>query len=170
MSVGLIIAMPLRQWGLIDASVDDDAGVETVDGNRRRADLAHSIRRAGWDQIAHWTPGVPGSGSWPPPDEIVKPRLTIAQWLLTVDALERWAAAAARTGRHETAARERELRALILSRLQAHGVRLPEDSAGNSSQDNLDLRSHGFTQGKAIPRPGTANFDDATTRIRHPSN
>lgn len=47
MSVGLIIAMPLRQWGLIDASMDSDASVETVDGDRQRADLARSIRRAG---------------------------------------------------------------------------------------------------------------------------
>ncbi|MBB5779078.1 hypothetical protein [Nonomuraea jabiensis] len=122
MSAGLIMAMPLRQWGLIDASMDNDASVETVNGNRRRADLARSIRRAAWDQIAHWTPGVPGSGSWPPPDEIVKPKLTIAQWLLTIDVLERWAAAADRTGRHEAAAQERELRELIISRLRAHGV------------------------------------------------
>ncbi|MGV9386358.1 hypothetical protein ACWDRB_61880 [Nonomuraea sp. NPDC003707] len=122
MSAGLIMAMPLRQWGLIDASMDNDASVETVNGNRRRADLARSIRRAGRDQIAHWTPGVPGSGSWPPPDEIVKPKLTIAQWLLTTDVLERWAAAADRTGRHDTAAQERELRELIISRLRAHGV------------------------------------------------
>ncbi|WP_271222250.1 hypothetical protein [Streptosporangium carneum] len=131
MSVGLIITMSLRQWGLIDACMDNDAGVETVDGNRRRADLARSVRRAGWDQIAHWTPGVPGSGSWPPPDEIVKPKLTITQWLLAIDVLDRWAAAADRTGCHDTATQERELRKLILSRLQAHGVRPPEGSAGN---------------------------------------
>ncbi|MFI6924618.1 hypothetical protein ACIBIZ_32070 [Nonomuraea spiralis] len=80
------------------------------------------IRRAGWDQIVLWTPGVPGSGSWPPPGEIVKPKLTIAQWLLAIDVHERWAAAADRTGRHEAAAQERELRELILSRLQAHGI------------------------------------------------
>ncbi|MEU0568173.1 hypothetical protein ABZ297_22705 [Nonomuraea sp. NPDC005983] len=122
MSVGLIIAMPLRQWGLIDASMDNDASVETVNGNRQRAALARSIRRAGWDQIAKWTPGVPGSGAWPPPDEIVKPKLTIAQWLLTIDVLERWAATADRRGRHDRAVQERELRELILSRLQAHGV------------------------------------------------
>uniref|UniRef100_UPI003F494826 hypothetical protein n=1 Tax=Nonomuraea sp. CA-252377 TaxID=3240003 RepID=UPI003F494826 len=122
MSAGLIIAMPLRQWGLIDASMDNDASVETVNGNRHRADLARSIRRAGWDQIANWTPGVPGSGSWPPPDEIVKPKLTIAQWLLTIDVLERWAASGDRVGHHDRAAQERELRELIISRLQAHGV------------------------------------------------
>lgn len=122
MSVGLIIGMTLRQWGLIDASMDNDASVETVNGNRQRADLARSIRKAGLDQLFRWTSGVPGPGSWPLPDEIVKPKLTIAQWLLTIDVLERWAAAAARTGRHEAAAQERELRELILSRLQAHGV------------------------------------------------
>ncbi|MEV0585841.1 hypothetical protein [Nonomuraea sp. NPDC050310] len=131
MSVGLIIAMPLRQWGLIDGSMDNDSSVETVNGNLQRADLARSIRRAGWDQIAHWAPGVPGSGSWPPPDEIVKPKLTIAQWLLTIDVLERWSATAERIGRHEAAAQEREVRELILSRLQAHGIRLPEASTGN---------------------------------------
>lgn len=122
MSVGLIIAMPLRQWGLIDACMDNDASVETVNGKWQRADLARSIRRAGWDQIAHWRPGIPGSGSWPPPDEIVKPKLTVPQWLLTIDVLERWATAADRTGRHDTATQERELRELILARLQAHGV------------------------------------------------
>ncbi|MEU8102268.1 hypothetical protein ACWGH8_01110 [Nonomuraea muscovyensis] len=142
MSVGLIIAMPLHQWGLIDACMDNDASVETemVDGDRRRVGLARSIRRAGWDQIAHWTPGVPGSGSWPPPGEIVKPKLTIAQWSMTIDVLERWAAAADRTGCHDTAAQERELRELILSRLQAHGVRFPEGSAGNPGPEQPRIR------------------------------
>ncbi|MEU4541348.1 hypothetical protein AB0G15_41600 [Streptosporangium sp. NPDC023825] len=125
MSAGLIIAMPLRQWGIIDGCMDNDADVETVNGDRRRADLARSVRRAGWDQIARWTPGVPGSGSWPPPDEVVRPELTIAQWLLTVDVLERWAASGDRAGHHDAAAQERELRELIISRLQAHGVRAP---------------------------------------------
>ncbi|GAA3222128.1 hypothetical protein [Nonomuraea helvata] len=124
MSAGLIIAMSLRQWGLIDASMDNDASVETVDGDRRQADLARSIRRAGWDQIAHWTPGVPGSGSWPPPDEVVKPELTIAPWLLAIDVLERWAASGDRVGHHDRAAQKRELRELIISRLQAHGVQI----------------------------------------------
>ncbi|MFD1938686.1 hypothetical protein ACFSKW_45195 [Nonomuraea mangrovi] len=127
MSVGLIIAMPLRQWGLIDACMDNDASVETVDGNCQRADLARSVRRAGWDQIARWTPGVPGSGQWPPPDEIVKPQLTLAQWFLAVEVLERWAAAGDQVGQHDTAAQKRELRDLIVSRLQAHGIHVPLD-------------------------------------------
>ncbi|WP_203892038.1 hypothetical protein, partial [Planobispora longispora] len=90
-----------------------------------RRSRARSIRRAGWEQIAHWTPGVPGSGSWPPPDEIVKPEPTIAQWMLTVDVLGRWAASSDRLGHHDAAAQERELRVLIVSRLQAHGVQAP---------------------------------------------
>lgn len=118
MSVGLIIKMSMRQWGLIDGCMDNDASVETVNGNGQRADLARSIRRAGWDQIAHWTPGVPGSGRWPSPGVRVEPKLTIAQWLLTVDVLERWAA----TGDHDIAAEERGLADLIVSRLQAHGI------------------------------------------------
>ncbi|MGW4410943.1 hypothetical protein ACWEJ6_43400 [Nonomuraea sp. NPDC004702] len=122
MSAGLIIAMPLRQWGLIDASMDNDASVETVNGDRQRADLARGIRQAGLDQIFHWAADAPGFGSWPPPDEIVKPKLTIAQWRFTIDVLERWAAAAERTGHHAIAAQERELRELIISRFQAHGV------------------------------------------------
>ncbi|MFI6484626.1 hypothetical protein ACIBH1_42365 [Nonomuraea sp. NPDC050663] len=126
MSVGLIIRMSMRQWGLIDGCMDNDASVETVNGNGRRADLARSIRRAGWDQIAHWTPGVPGSGRWPSPGVVVRPKLTIAQWLLTVDVLERWAATGDRVGRHDRAAEERGLADLIASRLQAHGIRPPE--------------------------------------------
>jgi hypothetical protein len=124
MRARLIIAMSSHQWGLIDTCMDNDASVEAeqMDADRRRVRLARRIQRAGWDQIARWTPGVPGSGSWPPPDEIVKPKLTINQWLLTVDVLERWAATGDRVGHHDTAAQERELRELIFSRLRAHGV------------------------------------------------
>ncbi|MFI7107521.1 hypothetical protein ACIBK9_14500 [Nonomuraea sp. NPDC050227] len=99
-----------------------------MDADRRRVRLARTIQGAGWDQIAHWPSGVPESGPWPPPGEIVKPKLTIKQWLLTIDVLERWAAAADRSGHHEAAAQERELRELIW--LQAHGVRLPETLRG----------------------------------------
>ncbi|NRQ39689.1 hypothetical protein HII36_48850 [Nonomuraea sp. NN258] len=129
MSVGLIIAMTLRQWGHIDACLDDDANVETVDGDPRRAELARDIRGAGADQLTRETPGVPGARSWPPPDTIVRPKLTIAQWLLTIDVLESWAATCDRMGHHDTAARRREVRELILARLRAHGVRPPGDGA-----------------------------------------
>lgn len=43
--------------------MDNDASVEMVDGNRRRAGLARSTRKAGLDQSFRWTPDVPGSGS-----------------------------------------------------------------------------------------------------------
>lgn len=52
----------------------------------------------------------------------MKPKLTIAQWLLTIDVLEHWAAPGDRVGHHDRAAQERELRELIISRLQAHRV------------------------------------------------
>ncbi|MEU4408491.1 hypothetical protein AB0F88_28555 [Streptosporangium sp. NPDC023963] len=44
MSAGLVIAMPLRQWGLIDGCMDNDVSVETVNDDRQRADLARSVR------------------------------------------------------------------------------------------------------------------------------
>ncbi|WP_433443708.1 hypothetical protein [Nonomuraea sp. CA-141351] len=121
------IAMTLRQWGIIDSAMDNEINVEVVEGDPRRiVELADSIREAGWDQIAHWTPGVPGSGAWPPPDEIVEPRLTAQQWALVPIVLRRWADAAERTGRHDAAAASRDLQALLDARLN--------DLAGSQSQ------------------------------------
>jgi hypothetical protein len=127
MGARLIIAMSSHQWGLIDTCMDNDASVEAeqMDADRRRVRLARRIQRAGWDQIAHRLSGVPESGPWPPPDEIVKPKLTINQWLLTVDVLEHWATIGDQVGHHDSAAQERELRELIISQLQAHGVPAP---------------------------------------------
>ncbi|MFI6599161.1 hypothetical protein ACIBHX_23130 [Nonomuraea sp. NPDC050536] len=44
MSVDLTLAMPLRRRVLIDACMDNDASVETVDGNRQRVGLINRMR------------------------------------------------------------------------------------------------------------------------------
>ncbi|GAA2866806.1 hypothetical protein GCM10020220_065210 [Nonomuraea rubra] len=129
-SVTYPVSMTMDQWSYIDGCMDNDASVETVGGDRQRADLARSIRRAGWEQIAHWTPGVPGSGSWPPMEATVTPRLTAEQWRLVPSVLDRWlvpdeedeeldAEELAETTAPEAAA---ELRALISAQLTEQGV------------------------------------------------
>lgn len=57
----------------------------------RTAQLAISIRRAGWDQIPGWPHDVEGFKTWPAPGQTATVTLTGAQWNLVVFALRYWA-------------------------------------------------------------------------------
>lgn len=57
----------------------------------RTAQLAISIRRAGWDQIPGWPLDVEGFKTWPAPGQMATVTLTGAQWNLVVFALRYWA-------------------------------------------------------------------------------
>ncbi|WP_125619199.1 hypothetical protein [Actinomadura sp. WAC 06369] len=63
------------------------------------------------------TPGVPDSGSWPPPEEIVTVKLKRSQWNWAVSVLEHWNEIAEGVKDHEEAAEGRAVRDLIRARL-----------------------------------------------------
>jgi hypothetical protein len=67
-----------------------DAG-EEMSRLPRAAQLAMSIRRAGWDQIPGWPHDVEGFKTWPAPGQMAMVTLTGAQWTLVVFALRYWA-------------------------------------------------------------------------------
>jgi hypothetical protein len=127
------VRLTTRQWQIIDATVDSEVSVEADGGDPRGVvETGMSIRRAGWDQVAHWTPGVAGSGSWPPDDQDVAVTLNGEQWALVFSALDRWAAVAEGLGDVEDAAGMRAIRELVLA--QIPGVRREGRSGGNTDR------------------------------------
>lgn len=113
------ISLPMSQWHTIDGTVDNAVSSATVEPDFEvvRA-MGMIIREAGWDQVARRSSNVPGSGLWPPDDEIVTVRLTHAQWSWVASVLEHWATVAERLPGSEAGARDRrEVRDLVLSRL-----------------------------------------------------
>jgi hypothetical protein len=86
------VKMTVRQWQIIDGTMDNTVSVEAENGDPDNVvEAGRSIREAGWDQVAHWTPGVPGSGKWPPDNQMVTVTLTRGQWALAASSLDRWA-------------------------------------------------------------------------------
>ncbi len=110
--------MPMWQWHYVDGTVDNEVGTraEEPDTENVRA-IGHSVREAGWDQVAHWTPGAPGSGAWPPNDEIVSVKLTRGQWRWVASVLDDWSQVANSIEHWEEARGQRAVRDLIRSRL-----------------------------------------------------
>jgi hypothetical protein len=75
------VELTTRQWQIIDATMDNEVSVEAQNGDLRGVvDSGHQVRVAGWDQVACRTPGVPGSGSWPPDGQVVSVTLSSEQW------------------------------------------------------------------------------------------
>ncbi|MEU0940873.1 universal stress protein [Embleya sp. NPDC005971] len=60
-------------------------------GDHDGAELAGSVRRAGWDQIPGWPRDAAGFATWPAPGQTSTLVLNAARWALVVSALDRWA-------------------------------------------------------------------------------
>ena len=77
------VRLTTRQWQHIDGTLDHEVSGEAERGDPRGVvERGSRIREAGWNQVAQWTPGVPGSGAWPPADQPVTVTPTGAQWAL----------------------------------------------------------------------------------------
>ncbi|KAA2255247.1 hypothetical protein F0L68_28935 [Solihabitans fulvus] len=85
------VRLTTRQWQVIDAVVDNEVSTRAEEGDEEFVATGHLVREAGWDQVAHWTPGVAGSETWPPADQVVTMTLTRDQWGLVLSSLDIWA-------------------------------------------------------------------------------
>jgi hypothetical protein len=114
------LRMTTSQWRHLDGALDSAISVAAENGDPRQVVRAASgIRRAGWDQIAHWISGVAGSGDWPPDDEEVVAQLSRADWALAAECAAHWAAVAATVGHEQEAAVLRSVQALVVEGLSA---------------------------------------------------
>jgi hypothetical protein len=118
---GYPVRLTTRQWQIIDATIDDEVSVEAESGDPRGiVELGSGVREAGWDQVAHWTPGVPGSGRWPPDDQAVIVTLTRDGWALVDSALRRWAGVSESLDDLDSAAARRAIGELVSTQMAEH--------------------------------------------------
>ncbi|MEU7845673.1 hypothetical protein AB0B39_32445 [Micromonospora sp. NPDC049114] len=114
------LRMTTRQWRHLDGALDSEISVAAENGDPRQiVSAASGIRRAGWDQIAHWVPDVAGSGDWPPDDEEIVAHLSRGDWALAAECAAHWAAVAASVGHEQEAAVLRGVQALVVEGLTA---------------------------------------------------
>jgi hypothetical protein len=112
-NAGYPVKLTTRQWQVIDAVVDNEVNTRAEEGDADFVNTGRGVREAGWDQVAHWTPGTPGSGTWPPVEQIVTVTLTSDQWSLVVLSLDIWAEISQDTDNHENALAPRAIRLLV---------------------------------------------------------
>ncbi|MEH0821948.1 MULTISPECIES: hypothetical protein [unclassified Micromonospora] len=116
---GYTVGLTTRQWQIIDRTVDNEVSVEAENGDPRGVvDVGVQVRVAGWDQVAHWTPGVPGSGSWPSDGQVVSVTLSSDQWALVCSSLTRWAKVSEGLGEIERASASRAIRDLVVAQVR----------------------------------------------------
>ncbi|WP_344604916.1 hypothetical protein [Streptomyces glaucus] len=96
-AVDVSVEMTMLQWHHIDGGMDNEVSTAAEDGRDDIIEMGDAVREAGWSQVAGWTPGVPGSGRWPPNDERVTVTLTRKQWRFVVRVLDYWEAVSRRT-------------------------------------------------------------------------
>ncbi|MYS80289.1 hypothetical protein [Embleya scabrispora] len=97
-------------------------------GDHDGAELAGSVRRAGWDQIPDWPRDAAGFATWPAPGQTSALVLNAARWALVVSGLDRWADIDDSLGIPEHAAmanEKRNISALIRARLTEQGWACP---------------------------------------------
>ena len=75
--------MPARIWAGIDAEVDNAISSAAEDGDEATVEVGQRIRQAGWDQVP-WV-----NGAWPPMDQVISIRLTVAEWMFAADEARR---------------------------------------------------------------------------------
>ncbi|KAB1946481.1 hypothetical protein F8271_06470 [Micromonospora sp. ALFpr18c] len=114
------LRMTTRQWRHLDGALDSEISVAAENGDPRQVvSAASTIRRAGWRQIAHWIPDVPGSGDWPPDDEEIVVHLSRGDWALAAECAAHWAAVVGTVGHEQEAAVLRTVQALVVDGLTA---------------------------------------------------
>lgn len=115
------VELTTRQWQIIDGTMDNEVSVEVENGDPRGVvDIGHQVRVMGWDQVAHWTPGVPGSGSWPPDGQVVCVTMSGDHWALVCSALTRWADVSEQLGNIEDASTSRAIYDLVVAQVRKH--------------------------------------------------
>ncbi|MHA6668561.1 hypothetical protein ACX3O0_06785 [Homoserinimonas sp. A447] len=93
---GTQITMQVRDWLIIDATIDNTIAMEAVGGDTNVVQLGRGIRQAGGAQARRHPRKADGWGSWPPLDDYLEITLDPSTWVFIVEQLRRWAAVANR--------------------------------------------------------------------------
>lgn len=77
------VDMPARVWSGIDGAVDNVVALAAQNGDEATVEVGQRIRQAGWDQVP-WV-----DGAWPPMNQVIPIRLTMAEWTFAADHVRR---------------------------------------------------------------------------------
>jgi hypothetical protein len=113
--------MSLRDWLFIDARMDNTQQSARDDYDHHLAARAGAIRRHGWDETGHITRPISEQGSWPPGDDVLSQKVSVAlasdDWDFVVEQLLRGGELADSVGYHDDAALARTLAAAVANRV-----------------------------------------------------
>lgn len=90
MEAGIQITTPVKDWLIIDATIDNTVAVEAVGGDSHAVELGHHIREVGWAQTRQHPRRADGWGGWPPADDHLEITLEPSAWNFIVQQLRRW--------------------------------------------------------------------------------
>jgi hypothetical protein len=84
------ITMPVKDWLLIDATIDNTDAIAAQNGEAATAAYGHAIRENGWEVCRSHPMAGQGPVGWPPEDEDLDLDLPVEAWRFIVDQLRRW--------------------------------------------------------------------------------
>lgn len=121
------VSMALRDWFLIDGTMDNAGQTALELSDDRGSRRARSIRETGWTVTGPLARTFSDSGSWPPPDIVMGRTITISlaidDWRYIVSELTHWAAVSDVVGHAHDASWSRRLAARLAEEaLNAEGA------------------------------------------------
>ena len=84
------IALPVRDWTFIDATIDNTVAVAAQSGELPTAAYGFALREAGWEAARNHPKSVQSAAGWPPENEELTLDLPVEAWKFIVDQLRRW--------------------------------------------------------------------------------
>jgi hypothetical protein len=87
----LEMTLPVRDWSLIDATMDNTVSIAAQNGNAPLVDRGRQVRETGWAAVRRHPRRKEGWGGWPPQDEELSVALPSDAWRFIASELLRWA-------------------------------------------------------------------------------
>ncbi|MBD1538250.1 hypothetical protein HC749_08705 [Arthrobacter sp. S13_S34] len=84
------ITIRVKDWLLIDATIDNTVAIASQGGHTARAASGHSIREIGCEASRNHPRAGQGPGGWPPEYEELTLDLPAESWRFVVGQLRRW--------------------------------------------------------------------------------
>lgn len=90
---GLELEIAVRNWHIVDGSLDNSAAVDRVDGTEASSVLdarCARIRETGWVTARQHALAGQGPVGWPPSDSTLVISLELDDWRFVLRQIERW--------------------------------------------------------------------------------
>jgi hypothetical protein len=84
------IALSVRDWTFIDATIDNTVAIAAQGGELPIASYGFVLREAGWEAVRNDSKSPQGTSGWPPEDEELTLDLPVEAWKFIADQLRRW--------------------------------------------------------------------------------